>query len=343
MGYSAGNSPLLIMGGGYDTCEDSDPNTCSSTKGNKVYVMDADTGALLKTLDTDRGVVGDVFVVSDRSTGLAKHAYAADLGGNIYRINIGSADPAIWTMVKLASLGCDTTSTCSANRKFMFTPDVLYDNGKYVLLIGSGDREKPINGYTSAISVANHFFMLRDDPTDSSWLSSEFINCGSAVICKNSLYGIAAGATSPTPATVEAKKGWYLGMEATEQVVTSAITIFGKVSFSSHKPAVPTPGSCDSNLGTACVYNIAYANAASLNGTDNRCEEVQGGGLPPSPVAGMVTLDSTTDPVTGEVTLGQTVPFSTGTDPRGPVETKLETDTTAAVQPKSRVYWNIQQ
>ena len=345
-GYASGNSPLLIMGGGYDTCEDGDPNTCTgSSKGNKVYVMDAtdSTGTLLKTLNTDRGVVGDVFVVPDLATGLAKLAYVADLGGNIYRINIGSDAPASWTITKIASLGCDTTSPCSANRKFMFAPDVLLDNGQYVLLIGSGDREKPLTGYTSAASVANEFFMLRDDPSDAGWLSSESGNCGgNSVICKNSLYGITGSAT-PTIATVAAKKGWYLALNSTEQVVTSAITVFGTVTFSTHTPVVPKTGACSSTLGTACVYNIAYTNAASMNGTTGRCQELQGGGLPPSPVAGMVTLDSTTDPVTGKVTPGQTVPFIIGASPASPLEGGPPAAPLGATQPKSRVYWNIQQ
>ena len=42
--------PMLIMGGGYDSCEDADPNTCTSTdKGNRIYVLDADTGSILRS------------------------------------------------------------------------------------------------------------------------------------------------------------------------------------------------------------------------------------------------------------------------------------------------------
>jgi type IV pilus assembly protein PilY1 len=129
-GYGGGSSPMLIMGGGYDTCEDADPNTCTaSTKGNKVYVLDADTGALLNTFTTLRGVVADTTVVPDSSTGLATYAYVVDLGGNIYRINMGSNAPSSWTMTQIASLGCSTSTTCAANRKFMFAADAVRQNG----------------------------------------------------------------------------------------------------------------------------------------------------------------------------------------------------------------------
>jgi len=328
-GYGAGATPMLIMGGGYDTCEDVDSTTaaCTSPKGNKIYVLDADTGAVLKTLDTDRSVVADLTIVPD-SAGLAKYAYAADMGGNLYRITMGSAAPASWTITKVASLGCDTVTTCTPNRKFMFAPDVVDDNGTYSLLIGSGDREKPLGSYTNAASVANHFFMVKDKPTEPTWLNG---TCSGDVICLASLLPIMTSA-NPTQAQVDAKKGWYLGMVSTEQVVTSAITVFGVTTFSTHQPAVATPGTCSANLGETHVYNISYTNAASANGTGLRYQDVVGGGLPPSPVAGMVTLDD-----------GTTVPFVIGSKPDSPLEGSPPTSPVTAVQPKSRVYWYIQQ
>ncbi|HUX64295.1 pilus assembly protein [Sulfuricella sp.] len=331
-GYGAGATPMLIMGGGYDTCEDVDSTTaaCASPKGNKIYVLDADTGALLKTLDTDRSVIADLTVVPD-SSGLSKYAYAADMGGNLYRITIGSAAPASWTITKIASLGCDTVGTCTPNRKFMFAPDVVEDNGTYFLMVGSGDREKPLTSYTQAALVANHFFMVKDKPMEAAWLSSENGTCGADVICVSSLLPITTSA-NPTLVQVDEKKGWYLGLASTEQVVTSAITVFGVTTFSTHQPAVPTPGSCGPNLGTTQVYNISYTNAASANGTGLRYQEVVGGGLPPSPVAGMVTLDD-----------GTTVPFIIGARPDSPLEGAPPASPSTVVQPKSRVYWYIQQ
>lgn len=332
-GYGSGASPMLIVGAGYDACEDTDNGTVnhnctSSTKGNHVYVLDADSGVLLTTLDTERGVVGDISIVPD-SSGLAQYAYAADLGGNVYRITIGTAAPASWTITKIAALGCATPAACSANRKFMFGPSVVADNGVYRLLLGSGDREKPLQGSGAAYGVANYFFMLKDSPTDSAWLSSENSTCSANVICKDSLFGITTSA-NPTQAQLDGKpKGWYLGLVAHEQVVTSAITLYGVVSFSTHQPAVPVTGSCSSNLGTANSYDIAYVNAASANGTAQRYEHITGDGLSPSPVGGMVMLDN-----------GQTVPFLIkGIRPKEPVVPPGSTP----IQPKSRAYWYIQQ
>jgi type IV pilus assembly protein PilY1 len=327
IGYGAGATNMLVMGGGYDTCEDADPHVCtSSNKGNKVYVLDADTGSLLKTFDTDRGVIGDVTIVPD-NTGKAIYAYAADLGGNLYRINIGALAPASWTMVKVASLGCDTTAGCASNRKFMFAPDVVLEGSDYMVLLGSGDREKPLLSYASAASVSNHFFMIKDRPGDASWLASETGTCGSAVICRDSLQPILDD-TTPSEADLASKKGWYLGMAATEQVVTSAITVFGLVTFSTHQPAVATPGLCAS-LGESRVYNIGFEDAEGQD--DIRFEDLAGDGLPPSPVAGMVTLDD-----------GTTVPFVIGANPDSPLEGSPPITPPSMTQPTSRVYWNIE-
>jgi type IV pilus assembly protein PilY1 len=338
-GYGSGSSTMLITGGGYDSCDDYDALTsgganqnCTSTsKGHFVYVLDADTGAIVKSFDTGgtRGVIADVTLVRD-STGQVIYGYTADLGGNVYRIAFGSGAPASWTMTKIASLGCDTTTACTANRKFMFAPSVVTVNGNYVIMLGSGDREKPLTYYSSTTAVTNYFFMFTDKPTTatSTWPGSA--DCGSEIICKNSLLGI-TGTLTPTAADLVSKKGWYLGLTSTEQVVTSAVTIFGVVTFSTQQPAVPVTGSCASNLGTARVYNVAYDNAASSNGTADRFFHLVGDGLPPSPVAGRVTLDN-----------GSTVPFCIGCSKDSPLQSSTPTDPGVLGQPKRRLYWYIQ-
>lgn len=332
-GYGAGLTPLLLMGGGYDICHDDDPNTScgASSKGRHIYVMDADTGALRKTFDTDGSVIADITVIPDND-GYIKFAYAADLNGNVYRISgstantpIGTSAPSNWTMTKIASLG----GSGANNRKFMFAPDVVDDQGTYVILLGSGDREKPLRSYTDAASVSNYFFRIDDRPTDPNWLLSEEPTCGVAVICLDSLLAITTNET-PTSAELTGKKGWYLGLSSSERVVTAAITVFGTVTFSTFIPTMPELGTCSANLGTATVYNINYRNAASANGTNVRGEIIVGGGLPPSPVAGIVTLDD-----------GSTVPFIIGSKPTSPLEGGDPPMPPLRERPKSRAYWNI--
>ena len=335
-GYGSGVSPLLIMGGGYDDCEDTDVllagganHSCTAlSKGKKIFVVDANTGVVVKTFDTDRGVVAEQLVVSD-SAGLAKYAYTADLGGNVYRMTFGTATPANWTIKKIASLGCDTTAACTANRKFMFVPSVVANGDVYTIMLGSGDREKPITHYAASGAVTNYFFSLIDKPTVSDAVWPGNADCGASIICKNSLLGITTRAT-PSAAELASKKGWYLGLASKEQVVTSALTAFDEVVFSTHQPAVPVAGLC-ANLGTPRVYNVGFTNGASTNATNDRFSVIPGTiGLAPDPTGGVITVNG----------IDRVVCFSCGGSTI--LSPRLLTGGAASSAAKGRLYWYIQ-
>jgi type IV pilus assembly protein PilY1 len=343
---NAPTTQLLIMGGGHDLCEDADPNTCSSTsKGRKVYVMNANTGALLQTFDTDRPVVAEVALAPDLTTNFVKYAYVVDMGGNVYRITIGSAAAGSWTMTKVAALGCATPSTCSGNRKFQFAADVVAEGDGYALLVGSGDREKPLRYSSPSVvnSVANYFFKIQDKPLDATWLTNETTICGGSnpFLCLASLQPI-TGATAPTAEQLAGKKGWYLALGSSEQVVTTAITIFGTVTFSTYEPNTPDANTCSNELGIARVYNVDLNNATSLNGTNSRFEVLPPVGLPPSPVAGKVRLDN--DPNSEPAGTGDEVAFCIGCSGRSPLEAEEPPVPVLGLPtiPKSRVYWYIE-
>lgn len=328
------NKPMLIMGGGYDTCEDSDSPTAackSSGKGHAIYLLDADTGAVKQTFTTEGAVVGDITVIKD-GAGLATYAYAADLNGNVYRISgddnapIGSVAPGSWKRTKIAALGGSGNSA----RKFLFGPDVVTEGNINYVLLGSGDREKPLTYYSNASAVQDYFFMLKDQPTNSDWLSAESANCdGDEHLCMDSLVAITTEAT-PAQSELDAAKGWALRMDASEKVVTSALTIFGTVYFSTHEPSQALAGSCTPDLGEARSYSINFRNAEGVNG--ERSVDLVGDGLPPSPVAGLVTLDN-----------NETVPFCIGCSGDSPLEGSEPPLPPTAVQPKARVFWNIEQ
>ncbi|MDV7210383.1 pilus assembly protein [Azotobacter beijerinckii] len=328
-GSSVVYKPMLMVGGGYHECEDTDNgannNTCADvSKGKKIYVLDANTGDLLKTFDTDRGVVADVTIVPD-SKGLARYAYTADLGGDIYRITIEDSEPSSWSIKKIASLGCSSMSACPANRKFMFAPEVVVTNsGVNYLQIGSGDREKPLTGYVAATSVSNYFFNIADKPDDTAWLSQGACD-SKGTACLDSLLPISTD-TPSAEQLVSKPRGWYLALADDEQVVTSAVTLFGDTTFNTHQPIAPSASSC-TTLGVNRSYTIPYRDA----GRDGeRFVVLEGGGLSPSPVSGMVKTDAEDG--------GAEVPFVCTLDcsEKKPTFTSLS-------QPKRRVYWNIEQ
>ncbi|MEP6389101.1 MAG: PilC/PilY family type IV pilus protein [Halioglobus sp.] len=359
--------PYVIMGGGYDTCDDDDngdPNspinhTCSSTPGsglgNGVYIIDAETGELVQTLETDRAVPGAITIVpvSDNDNNIS-WAYAADMGGNVYRISGADANTAIgtrlpgdptvsgtgWTISKIASLGCSSKaspSSCDANRKFMFGPDVarIQDN-KFAVLVGSGEREKPLEAYEAAGAVQNYFFGMTDIADDADWLDNDpsGSKCGSDTLCMDSFTTLelkgalvdGAQVGTETDNAIISDKGWKFRLLAGEQVVSGALTVSDDVNFSTHIPVDPSLAACDSDLGTATTYNIGFDDGVG------KANNINSGGLVPTPVAGKVILDD-----------GTTVPFCIGCG--GENSAIGGSEVTSSVnwsQPKSRVYYKVE-
>ena len=183
--------PMIIMGGGYDPCEDADPasDSCkSSGKGKGIYLIDAiRTEPWSRVFATDRPVIGDVAVVTDDVTGLAQWIYAADLGGNVYRISAAATGPTSLPIGvgrsdrlgnhedRLARLlesrrttARRTASSCSGRAWSRRTVRIY-------LMLGSGDREKPLDDtyWPNSYAVENYFFMIKDKPVDPDWLESE--------------------------------------------------------------------------------------------------------------------------------------------------------------------------
>ncbi|MDZ7595935.1 MAG: PilC/PilY family type IV pilus protein [Thiobacillus sp.] len=353
-GYGSGASPVIIMGGGYDTCEDQDlaVNTACSViaapgpKGNRVFVLDANNGTLLATLATDKSVAADVTVVDSDNDGLVDVAYAADTGGNLYRINIGTAVPGSWTINKLAALGC-TLGSCG--RKFLHAPEVVTGTDFNAILVGSGNRERPLLT-NHATEVDNAFFMIKDDH---SVATSIEISTSALVLIEPD----AALTTEQQAAlALPTNKGWYLrfGIDEhdKEQVVTSAVVFAGVVYFSTHQPVTPT--ACGANLGTARGYAVNYLDASTPGGLE-KFSVFAGGGLPPSPVTGVVTVsltnsDNTTATNPDGTDVVTNVPFiiGGGAPPPGPPGCGISglSPCLVTVEPtpvRSRVFWYIQQ
>ncbi len=317
-GYADGSGnpkPVLIFGAGYDTYEDSEPPQ-ADTEGRGIFVLDAATGAIVWSTNYSSsggasscsgnpcGLAGmkysipaDITLVDRDYDGLIDRLYAADTGGNVWRVDLepiaGSA-PANWQTIKLAALGCDT-GACSTEtpRKFFYPADVVTTNSGDAVLVGSGDREHPLYGNAS-YSVTNRFYMLKDTATGKDSLSE--ITSGYAPITEASLFDVTATAqSSATPYSdpTNAYKGYYLTLGSGEKVVNTPTTVAGYTYFGTNQPTAPSTTSCTANLGVARGYQIL-----PLTGK-TRYAVFSGGGLPPSPVAGLVNI--TIDGVTKQV------------------------------------------
>lgn len=336
-GYVDGSNkpkPVLVFGGGYDTCEDTNSQTRCATsprKGANIWFVDADTGDILRTYPTNYSVPGEVALLTNAS-GNATYAYAADTGGYVYRINIGTYNgtaSTAWTdNSTAANITIANLSESGQARKFLFGPDVVASVGFNAVMIGSGDREHPlINSYACnnfSSGVQNQFFMLRDSPTA----------YPTSPITPADLTNVTTNLTA-TESAIDTN-GWRFNLTATcEQAVNKALTIGGVTYFGTNGPksASEKSNSCGSDLGNARGYAINFLTGAVAANNTSRYTTYPYGGLPPSPVGGVVDVD------------GKKVPFCIGCTSPGDTNPSPLQGTPIVINPsgsRQRVYWYLE-
>ncbi len=310
----ASANPVLIFGAGYDpAAEDLDPvpSGLTNTMGRGIFVVDAVTGDVLwqagpaapATLSPGQvfksvpamtyAIPGDVAVLDRNSDGYADRLYVGDTGGNIWRVDLNDPSPANWTVNKLAAVGYAQFGTIGARRKFLYAPDVVFGrdaNGPFdAVLIGSGDREHPFNGYGDtahplANAVVNRFYMFKDRSTGMTF--------GGSTLTEADLFD------STNDLLQTAAPGWFITLGTGEKVVSGVVTLGGATFFNTNQPSPPAPGVCGNNLGIAREYAVNFQSGGAIvpyNATAgltvaSRYITHAGGGYPPSPVAVIVKI-----------------------------------------------------
>ncbi|HEU4851347.1 MAG TPA: PilC/PilY family type IV pilus protein [Telluria sp.] len=276
--------PVIVVGGGYDSCEDANSITpaCTATKGGFVYILNANTGEKLRSFPTERGVAADISMVDIDNDGMPDYAYAADIGGSIYRINFINSPttktalpPEDWSAHKVAFTDGD-------GRKFLFAPALFAVQNKVYIAIGSGDREHPLSWQYPFANVTNRFYVRLDDLAVSDSSQAQDLDAMTNYTANTSC-------TSQGVLPSGSLEGWYMNLAAGEQVVTSALIASGMVTFSTNRPLTASATSCSAALGVASGYWVNLFNASGGIGVEGTCGGERsstfiGGGLPPSPV-----------------------------------------------------------
>jgi type IV pilus assembly protein PilY1 len=310
-GYSS-TRPVLVVGGGYDRCEDADSPApaCSTTTGGAIYILDAADGSVLRTFPIERAVAADVGMVDVDNDGMPDYAYAADLGGALYRVDFVAgtaaprlpAAPASWNVRTIAR-------TSGGGRKFLFAPALMAVQDQVYVAIGSGDREHPLYEQYPYANVVNRFYVLRDDLAGAPGSPAKDLDALAD-------YSGANNCATPPVLPGSSLSGWFMDLGDAgqgEQVVTSALIAGGMVTFNTNRPIPPQSGTCSTALGEARGYWVNLVNGAGAIGTPAACGGARSspfvnGGMPPTPVlANGVSIDGkATTVVIGAVQKGGT-------------------------------------
>jgi len=242
----------------------------------------------------------DVTLIDRNFDGKIDRIYAADLGGNIWRVDLETPagnQPANWMVNKFAALGGATTD--GTKRKFFYPPDVVATKNFDMVLAASGDREHPLKLNTGAFNTINRFYGMKDvnngvdgkpsvPPT--TWTPITDSTSSTANTAPSGLFNCSA-CVSGGSAYDFSGNGYYITLLSSggsgstgEKGVNAPASIGGFTYFSTNEPKPSSLNSCVSNLGTARGYRIA-----TFTGTSSFVT-FAGGGLPPSPVLGLVTV-----------------------------------------------------
>ena len=269
------DTPVLILGGGYDPNKDSNP-TASDNLGKGVYIVEAFTSKYLHHFDSgDHSIPSNIAVLDSDYDGYTDRLYAGDTGGFVWRYDLPESES--WSAVKLASLG----GSGANNRMFFYQPEVARtffseltktetnNNGDIsvqysrkqtpyeAILLGSGNRTAPKNG-----SVNDQLFMIRDELVMTQNMASKSV----PVITIDQLMDIKADSFDNKQIDdfreLETKYaenfvGWRYPMVAGEKSLSEAKVISGVAYFTSYKFSESTDAlvnQCSVNTGDGALY-----------------------------------------------------------------------------------------
>ena len=270
-GYFGGGSGFGDDRPGYDSYDDAagataganltDSSGNSIVTGNAVYILDADTGALIWKAtgksgtsipsgaaervqgDMQHSVAAQITLADTNGDDIDDRAYVGDLGGNIWRINLprSTSDTRAtdWTVQKLATLG-NGAAGGAGDQRFMDRIDFVQSqypgstDSFDALLFGSGDREHP-----TQTLVENRFYMLRDpnSSTATAKVSSDFADANCFLTLSGYTKPASCGADNIDANADLQSTGWALELDGSgEKVLAPSLTVNNQVLFTSYLP-----------------------------------------------------------------------------------------------------------
>ena len=282
----ASERDVLIFGGGYDDTQDSKILRAPDAMGNAVFMIDANTGALLWRASNAQSdlnlaamqysIPARISVIDRDADGLADHLYVADTGGQIFRLDIhngeGVAD--LVTGGLLATLAADGTP--ENNRRFYYAPDVaeisLADEHFYAVAIGSGYRAHPLNTV-----IQDNFYMIKDSGVFQLDADGHY-QLPLLPYTASDMYDATAHSLTSSDDNlreVEAntfadKQGWMIRLATGgEKVLASPLILNYRLLFTTYLPASLNTSQCAPPTGNSRAYLVELVNGNAVTDLDH--------------------------------------------------------------------------
>jgi type IV pilus assembly protein PilY1 len=291
---------VLFFGGGYDTAYDNElVATTNTTKGNAIYMVDAEDGKLLWSAGSDsdhdlsltemtNSIPADVTIGDVDSDGYIDFLFAVDIRGGLWRVDFvdrPSGATNFATGGKIAQLGETTGATF---RHFYNAPDVALfrQRGRPAFLtisLTSGYRAHPRDG-----DVVDGLFVVIDRnalsaPAENNY---RYVN-GTSVITTSDLAPAKNASDDEDPIDYDNYYGWTLNFDDNgEKGLSRTITFDNKIIATTYVPS--TTSTCLGSIGNGRYYILDALNGESLlvnsdSNTSINYRTVKHGGIPPEP------------------------------------------------------------
>ena len=275
-----GDKPLLVFGAGYDTNKDAAIRS-EDNVGRGIYIVEAETGkrvwALTPNINGFKGkhsIAANITTLDSDYDGYIDRIYAADTGGDIWRIDMPGSNTSQFSHYKLAELG---SNKATEDRRFFYKPLVartIYSkvtetrvNGSTVItrldtpydaiVISSGNRSKP-----TGTNEKDQLFMIRDENTvTKSYKTSAPDPIVPADLMKmnSDPFGNALDDVDDfVDLEVDLAKfnGWRYELDVAEKSLAAATVVGGVAYFTSFTPAsdTSTENQCSLSGGGGSLY-----------------------------------------------------------------------------------------
>lgn len=223
-----------------------------------LFVLDANTGSLTKTLKTDIGssttpsglTYLNIKVNDFQTDNTALAVYGGDLYGNMWRFDPEAADGTTATLV--AALGTDKPITVA--------PEIGEVESKTVLFFGTG-RYLGEDDLVSPTDYQQYFYAVKDDGNSTAVDLTKLNQVTATKSGSGSTETITL--SSATLMNWETMSGWYFALPTLgERVYLQAQLYFGTILFSS---VIPTATECQPG-GYSWMYALDYASGLRVNG-----------------------------------------------------------------------------
>ena len=296
---------VAVLSSGYNNVPEGG-NYASADGRGYLFVLNLQTGTLIKTIATNVGTTGspaglsminveaEKFSAENKAIG----AYGGDLLGNMWRFDLDAG-----TATKLADFG--------PSKPIMAGPEIGEIDGKKVVFFGTGRYLGEDDLPNAAVQTV---YAIRDDGSTTVNSAAQLVE--QTVTTSGTTRNISTNSVDWTT-----KYGWFFDLpDGGERVAIEPQLFFGTLVISS---IVPTASACQPG-GYSWLYQVDYRT---------------GGNVRSDTAAGM----SITSPIVGitvsKLPNGTPVIYPVTADGRKPVPTDLNLGASGGSQPAKRVLW----